>query len=79
MTTDHGPRVVVETASSSLRNPGAGPLTAVHVTMFYGLARLGRLDEAILRLSPAPASGANRGWPGEVNPPLGGTPGHVVV
>jgi DNA-binding CsgD family transcriptional regulator len=58
MSSSRGPRAVVETASSSLRHPGSGPLTAMHVTVFYSLARLGRLDEAILLLDPAPASGA---------------------
>jgi DNA-binding CsgD family transcriptional regulator len=46
------------TASSSLRHPGSAPLTAMHVTAFYSLARLGRLNEAIGLLSPAPGSGA---------------------
>jgi DNA-binding CsgD family transcriptional regulator len=57
MSAGRGPRAVV-TASSSLRHPGSAPLTAVHVTAFYSLARLGRLDEAIGLLSPAPGSGA---------------------
>jgi DNA-binding CsgD family transcriptional regulator len=58
MSVGRGPRAVVETASSSLRHPRSGPLTAVHVMVSYSLARLGRLDEALQLLSPAPASGA---------------------
>jgi DNA-binding CsgD family transcriptional regulator len=53
-----GPRALVETASTSLRHPSSGPLTAAHATVFYSLARLGRLDEAISLLSPASASAA---------------------
>jgi DNA-binding CsgD family transcriptional regulator len=53
-----GPRAVVETASTALRHPGSGPLTAAHTTVIYSLSRLGRLDEVIGLLSSHPASGA---------------------
>jgi DNA-binding CsgD family transcriptional regulator len=48
-----GPRAV----SALLQRSHSGPLTAAHTTAFYGLARLGRLDDAIQQLSP-PAAGA---------------------
>jgi len=50
-----GPRAAVETAPTALLQPsGSRPLTSgAHAAVFYSLARLGRLDEAIQLLSPA--------------------------
>jgi DNA-binding CsgD family transcriptional regulator len=53
-----GPRATVEAASALLQGSRSGPLAAAHMAMFYSLARLGRLDEAIQQLSPAAADAA---------------------
>jgi DNA-binding CsgD family transcriptional regulator len=50
-----GPRAVVEAAPAVPQCPRSGPLTAM---VFYSMARLGRLDEVIRRLSPDLTSGA---------------------
>jgi DNA-binding CsgD family transcriptional regulator len=52
---NRGPRAAVEAAPPTLLQPsGSRPLTSgAHAEVFYGLARLGRLDEAIQLLSPA--------------------------
>ncbi|HEX3489518.1 MAG TPA: AAA family ATPase, partial [Streptosporangiaceae bacterium] len=50
-----GPRAVVQAAPAVLQRPRSGPLAAM---VFYSMARLGRLDEVIRRLSADPASGA---------------------
>jgi DNA-binding CsgD family transcriptional regulator len=50
-----GPRAVVAAAPAVLERPRSGPLTAM---VFYSMARLGRLDEVIRRLSPGPADAA---------------------
>ena len=62
-----GPRAAVDAGSALLQHARSGPLTAAHTTVFYGLARLGRLDEAIrllydllLRIAPNPAVSLNR-------------------
>jgi DNA-binding CsgD family transcriptional regulator len=52
-----GPRAAVQAASALLQRPRSEPLTAADTAAFYGLARLGRLDDAIQQLSP-PAAGA---------------------
>jgi DNA-binding CsgD family transcriptional regulator len=39
-----------------LQRSRSGPLAAAHAAVLYSLARLGRLDEAIQQLSPAPGS-----------------------
>jgi hypothetical protein len=55
MSLSRGPRVAVEAASALLQHPGSRRLTtAAHAALFYSLVRLGRLDEAIQLLSPAP-------------------------
>ena len=53
MTFFHGPRAV----AALLQPSHSGPLTAAHTSAFYGLARLGRLDDVIQQLS-LPAAGA---------------------
>ena len=58
MTLSRGPRAMVETASASLRPPWPEQLTAAHMTVIYGLSRLGRLDEVIGLISSQSASGA---------------------
>jgi DNA-binding CsgD family transcriptional regulator len=59
MSSSRGPRVAVEAASALLQHPRSRPLTtAAHAALFYSLVRLGRLDEAIQLLSPAPGSAA---------------------
>jgi DNA-binding CsgD family transcriptional regulator/type II secretory pathway predicted ATPase ExeA len=58
MSFSRGPRVVVETATTSLRHPGSDPLTAAHLILMYNLSRLGRLDEVIRLLSAHPTSAA---------------------
>ena len=65
MAVSSGPRATVEAGSTLLQRPGSGPVMAVHLVA-YGLARLGRLDDAIhlvnppLALSAVPA--ASEGW-----------------
>jgi DNA-binding CsgD family transcriptional regulator len=59
-----GPRATVEAGSALLQRSRSAPLTAAHMAAFYGLARLGRLDDAIQQLSP-PAAGAPIPAPGE--------------
>jgi DNA-binding CsgD family transcriptional regulator len=59
-----GPRATVEAASALLQRSRSAPLTTAHMAAFYGLARLGRLDDAIQQLSP-PAAGAAIPAPGE--------------
>ena len=47
-----GPQAPVKAGQALLQRPGSGPLTAAHAVVCYGLLRLGRLDEAVNRLSP---------------------------
>lgn len=49
-----GPRSAIEAASALIQRPESVPHTAMHL-MIYGLARLGRLDEAIRLTTPPPA------------------------
>jgi len=58
MSLSGGPRAAVEAGSALLQHSRSGPLTAAHMTVFYGMARLGRLDDAIQLLSPAAGSAA---------------------
>jgi DNA-binding CsgD family transcriptional regulator len=53
-----GPRAAAQAVSALLQRSGSAALTAAHSTAFYGLARLGRLDEAIQQLSPSAADAA---------------------
>ncbi len=76
MTFFGGPRAVVQAASALLQRSRSGPLTTAHTTAFYGLARLGRLDEVIQQLSP-PAVSATIPAPGAAGPPRRLTTGPV--
>jgi DNA-binding CsgD family transcriptional regulator len=60
MSLGRGPRAAVESAPSALlQSSGSRALTgSAHAVVFYSLARLGRLDEAIQLLSPAPGGAA---------------------
>jgi DNA-binding CsgD family transcriptional regulator len=60
MSLSRGPRAAVEAAPSALlQPPGSSALTSgAHAVVFNSLARLGRLDEAIQLLSPAPGGAA---------------------
>ncbi|HWG15388.1 MAG TPA: hypothetical protein VG268_19140 [Streptosporangiaceae bacterium] len=58
MSLSRGPRATVEAASALLQRSRSGPLAPAYTALFYSLARLGRLDEAIQQLSPAPGSAA---------------------
>ena len=51
-----GPRATVEAASALPQRSRSAPLDAAHAAAFYGLARLGRLDDAIRQLSPPAAA-----------------------
>jgi DNA-binding CsgD family transcriptional regulator len=51
-----GPRAMVAAAPALLPRPGRGPLTAAHTMVFYSMARLGRLDDALQLLSQDHAS-----------------------
>jgi DNA-binding CsgD family transcriptional regulator len=53
---DNGPRAAVAAAPELLWC--AGPLTAAHGTLSYGLVRLGRFDDALDLLRPPPGGGA---------------------
>jgi DNA-binding CsgD family transcriptional regulator len=53
-----GPRATVEAASALPQRSRSAPLAAAHAAAFYGLARLGRLDDAIQQLSPPAADAA---------------------
>jgi DNA-binding CsgD family transcriptional regulator len=60
MSLSRGPRAAVEAAPSALfQPPGSRALVSgAHAVVFNSLARLGRLDEAIRLLSPAPGVAA---------------------
>ena len=47
-----GPRATVEAASALPQRSRSAPLDAAHAAAFYGLARLGRLDDAIQPAQP---------------------------
>jgi DNA-binding CsgD family transcriptional regulator len=52
MCLSRGPRATVEAASMMIERAPGGPLTAGHIGVAHGLARLGRLDEAVQLARP---------------------------
>jgi DNA-binding CsgD family transcriptional regulator len=58
MSMSSGPRYALEAGSTLLQSPGSGALGAAHAAASYGLARIGRLDDAIQLLTPRPGIGA---------------------
>jgi DNA-binding CsgD family transcriptional regulator len=58
MSLSSGPRYALEAGSTLLQRPGSGALGAAHAAASYGLARIGRLDDAIQLLTSRPSNGA---------------------